>query len=62
MAIYTPEMLQEFDRLTRKLSSRDQLQRIEGRTAMPKFIELHGKDVCDAMFAELQKRDAKNEA
>lgn len=59
-AKYTPALLKEFDRLTMKLSSRDQIERIDARTAMPKFIETHGKDVCDAMFAELQKRDKKS--
>ena len=56
---YTQALLKRFDRLTNKLSSRDQLARIEARIDIKKFIEEHGEDVCDEMFLVLQKRDAK---
>jgi len=54
---FSKGLLREFDLLTAKLSSPNQLHRIEARTAIPKFVEKHGKEVCDAMFAVLQKRD-----
>lgn len=50
--------LRQFARLTLKLSSRNQLHRIEARMELPKFIEKHGKEKCDAMFAVLNRRDA----
>lgn len=55
---YTAAELQRFDRLTMKLSSRDQMDRITGRIDIDKFIKEHGKDKCDAMFAALKRRDA----
>mgnify|MGYP003395362631 CR=1 FL=1 len=62
MRSYTPALLQRFDRLTNKLSSLRQLDRIEARLDLKQFISEHGKDVCDEMFAVLQKRDAKHNA
>jgi hypothetical protein len=56
---WTDEELAEFDRLVDKVSSRNQIQRIESRFEMPKFIEKHGKEKCDAMWAHLQEREAK---
>ena len=56
---YTKDELKEFDRLTNELSSHNQVARIGARMDIKKFIEKHGKEKCDAMFAELQKRDAK---
>lgn len=57
---YTPALLRKFDRLTAKLSSPRQMDRIDARVVeVPAFVEKHGKDVCDAMFEELQRRDAK---
>lgn len=58
-AEYTPELLRQFDRITLALSSQNQLSRISARMDIKAFQEAHGKEVCDAMFAELQKRDAK---
>lgn len=55
---YTPSLLQKFDRLTNRLSSQNQLERIEARCDIKEFIAEHGKEVCDEMFAVLQKRDA----
>lgn len=54
---YTAAELKQFDRLTMKLSSRDQLARIEARMAIKRYIEEHGKEKCDAMFAVLKRRD-----
>lgn len=56
---YTPEMLAEFDHITSRACSPDQVKRIEGRMAVSRFVAQHGKDACDAMFAELKKRDAR---
>ena len=58
--LYTPALLRKFDRLTMKLSSRDQMERVDARLiGIPNFIKEHGKEVCDAMFEVLKKRDAK---
>jgi len=55
--IYTPDELLVFDELTALQSSQNQMTRIAARMAVKKFVEEHGKEKCDAMFAELQKRD-----
>lgn len=54
---YTAEELREFDLLTSEQSSQHQLVRIKARMAVKAFIAEHGREKCDAMFAELQKRD-----
>lgn len=59
---YTATLLQRFDRLTKKLSSRNQLERIQARFDIKTFIAEHSKEVCDEMYAVLQKRDAKRGA
>jgi hypothetical protein len=59
-AKYSKKLLAEFDRLTSRLSSLNQLERIEARLEMPRFVEKHGKEVCDAMFAVLTKRDNRS--
>lgn len=56
---YTPALLKQFDRLTNKLSSLNQVKRIEARFAINKFIEKHGESVCDEMYEVLKKRDKK---
>lgn len=56
---WTPEELKEFDRLTWDVCSIHQMKRIEGRIAMPKFVEKHGKEKCDAMFAYLLEQDKR---
>lgn len=53
---WTAEELKEFERLCTLASSPNQVHRIKSRTRMPKFIEQHGKEKCDAMFAHLQKK------
>lgn len=54
---WTDEELREFDMLVDMVSSRNQLERISGRLAMLKFVDEHGKEKCDAMFAYLNTRD-----
>ena len=56
---WTDDELRRFDRVTLMLSSRDQLQRIQGRQDIKKLVEEFGKEKCDAMFAHLQERDKK---
>lgn len=56
-APYTAKELAEFDRITRRMCSLNQMARIEGRVECRKFEAEHGKEKCDAMFAELQRRD-----
>lgn len=55
---WTPEELRAFDHLIDLVGSRNQLSRIAGRLKMTAFVNQHGKDKCDAMFAFLQERDA----
>lgn len=50
---WTPEELAEFKRLVKWSSSRHQMDRINSRIEMPKFIATHGKEKCDAMWAHL---------
>jgi hypothetical protein len=56
---YTRSMLDRFDRLTNKLSSLRQMDRIEARCDIAKFEKEHGTDVCNEMFAVLTKRDRR---
>lgn len=56
---WTNDELKEFERLVDMVSSPNQLKRIEGRLAMPKFAEKHGTEKCDAMFAFILKRDGE---
>ena len=56
---YTKEELDEFDMLTSANSSPHQVERIMARLDLRKFVAEHGKDKCDAMFAEIQARDRK---
>lgn len=51
---WTKAEITEFDRLVEMTSSRDQVTRIKARMEMPKFIEKHGKEKCDAMFSHLE--------
>ncbi|HLL28561.1 MAG TPA: hypothetical protein VKT73_13035 [Xanthobacteraceae bacterium] len=55
---YTKKQLDEFDYLTWMASSSDQMDRIRARLEMPRFIEKHGKEKCELMFAELKRQDA----
>lgn len=53
---WTEEELREFDRLVDDVSSRNQLTRIDARLKMTAFVEEHGKEKCDAMFAYLESK------
>jgi hypothetical protein len=57
--LYTAAELKAFDRLTARLSSLRQLDRIDARLKIDGFVKEHGKEKCDAMFAEIQKLVAK---
>lgn len=57
MTDYTEEELAEFDRITLGTSSRHQLDRVGYRIDLKEFIKKHGKDKCDAMFEEIQRRE-----
>lgn len=54
---WTEEELREFDSLVDGVSSRSNLERIAARIDMNKFVEQHGKEKCDAMFAFLEGGD-----
>jgi hypothetical protein len=56
---FTQEELDEFDMLTSANSSPHQVERIMARLDLRKFVAEHGKEKCDAMFAEIQARDRK---
>lgn len=60
--LYTLAELKAFDRLTIKLSSRNQLHRIEARMKIRQLEETEGKEKLNAMFAVLKQRDAKRKA
>lgn len=56
---YTQKELKEFRRLVELGESLQQMDRIESRLEMPKFIERVGREKCDAMFEQL-KREASS--
>lgn len=58
-AAWTKEELKAFEKLVDGTSSRNQVTRISARLDMRKFVEQHGKEKCDAMFAEITKNDPK---
>ena len=51
---YTQEDLKEFRRLVQMSESNCQMDRIESRLEMPRFIEKVGRQKCDAMFEVLK--------
>ena len=51
---YTEEELDEFRDLVEAGESRDQLERIRSRLALPKFVERVGSEKCEAMFEVLK--------
>jgi hypothetical protein len=55
---FTDAELNEFRDLVEKGESLQQLDRIESRLEMPKFIERVGREKCDAMF-EVLKRELR---
>ena len=56
--MFTLVELAEFDRLTLKASSRDQVTRIAGRLELAKFEGQHGQAKCDAMWEMIKQSDA----
>lgn len=52
--IYTEDELDEFRKLVEMGESRCQMDRINSRCDMPKFIERVGREKCDAMFEVLK--------
>lgn len=56
---FTRAQLAQFDQLTLQVSSRNQRVRLNARLGMKQFVESHGAEACDAMFATLRKRDEK---
>lgn len=56
---WTEDELKEFKRLSELSGSRHQMDRIDARIEMPKFVEKHGKEKCNAMWAHLTAKDKK---
>lgn len=52
---YTQEELAEFRKLVQMGERRHQMDRIDSRMKMPKFIERVGRAKCDAMFEVLKQ-------
>ncbi len=55
MAAFTKKELRQFDRLTLAQSSINQMERIGARLRLRQFVEKHGQEKCDAMFAEIKR-------
>ena len=53
---WTKKELDEFDDLTMQTSSKYQMERINGRMALNRFVEKHGKEKCNAMFEVLMRK------
>ena len=53
---YTKAELRIFDRLIDESEDHQGLRRITGRIKLREFIDKHGKEKCDAMWAELEGR------
>ena len=56
---YSASELREFDRLTDRCSSHDQMTRISARLDLEKFIKKHGKEKCDVMWQEILRKEHK---
>lgn len=54
---YTDAELRRFDRITKKLSSIYQMDRILARFEIDRFVKKHGLAKCKVMFVVLKKRD-----
>lgn len=52
---YTKDELDEFRELVEKGESQYQMDRIDSRLEMPKFVARVGKAKCDVMFEVLKK-------
>lgn len=55
--VWTEEELTTFDSLSMATESHDQMTRIKGRLDMNSFVSRHGKVKCDAMWAEILRRE-----
>jgi hypothetical protein len=58
---FTSDEIKEFERLCNMTSSSRQMDRISGRLEMANFVEQHGKDKCDAMYAFLKTKWEKED-
>jgi hypothetical protein len=56
---WTADELKEFKRLADLSGSRNQMDRIYARIDMQKFVKLHGKEKCDAMWVHLTVKKPK---
>lgn len=56
---WTKQDITAFDRLVDGTSSRDQVKRIKSRLDLSTFVESHGREKCDAMFAHLEAGGAR---
>lgn len=58
---WTASEITEFDSLVDDVSSASQLARISARMRMREFVDKHGKEKCDAMFAHLEAGGDKSD-
>lgn len=56
--LFNKAEIHKFNRLVEMNSSPHQLTRIQGRLGLSKMAAELGKEKCDAIWAELQARDA----
>jgi hypothetical protein len=56
---WTADELKRFKRLADLSGSPRQMDRIESRIEMPKFVKEHGKEKCDAMWKHLTAKASK---
>ncbi len=59
--LWTKDEIVEFDDLVDGVSSPSQLDRIDSRMRLSKFVSTHGQAKCDAMFAHLEKGGLKED-
>ncbi|MEX6780476.1 hypothetical protein [Pseudomonas aeruginosa] len=59
--LWTKAEIVEFDELVDGVSSLHQLERIDCRLRLSKFVKAHGQEKCDAMFAHLESGGAKED-
>lgn len=52
--MFTKDEFQQFFRLVNMSGSADQMDRINSRLEMPKFIEAVGRPACDKMWALIE--------
>lgn len=56
---FTEDELAEFNARTWDQDSRNQVTRISGRLGIRELIQRHGRAKCDAMWAEIKRREYK---